>query len=59
MNQLTQSLGREASSRSAFLSNRLAFIGKTFGGSLGSHSVTADCWLRFHGAWFRETIQGT
>src|SRR6516164_5254745 len=33
-------------------------LGKTFGGCLGSYSATADCWLRFHGVWLRETVAG-
>src|SRR5215467_12028201 len=32
-------------------------LGKTFGSCLGSDSATADCWLRFHGARLRETVE--
>src|SRR5580692_7223051 len=41
------------------LQQRPCLLGKTFGSSLGSYSATADCWLRLHGAWLCETVQGT
>src|ERR1700746_4093440 len=40
------------------LKQRSCILGKTFGSSLGCYSATADCWLWFHGAWLRETVQG-
>ena len=58
MNQLHSIIGTGRQQPFCILKQRSCILGKTFGSWLGSYSATADCWLWFHGARLRETVQG-